>query len=180
LLVRRPVLDDVILVLGIAELTHAFHEAVVVARISLTWRAGQKPDAPDLRRLLRDRRERPRYRRTANDTDEFPSPHCFTRAEDYVGDVKYHISHLGTVPRAKLRRTPGDVRFGSKADISGCPSNVRFTPKSGHRIAPQRMSAMCQKQTLSHTRLMSGRTSQLGPVCAHKKFDVKGWGAFLS
>jgi hypothetical protein len=94
----------------------------------LTWRAGQKPDAPDLRRLLRDRRERPRYRRTANDTDEFPSPHCFTRAEDYVADVKYHISHLGTVPRAKLRRTPGDVRFGSKADIAAPPTNVRFTP----------------------------------------------------
>ena len=26
-----------------------------------------------------------------------------------------------------------DVRFGSKADIPQCPSNVRFTPKSGHR-----------------------------------------------
>jgi hypothetical protein len=26
----------------------------------------------------------------------------------------------------------GDVRFGSKADIGGCPSDVRFTPKSGH------------------------------------------------
>ena len=25
--------------------------------------------------------------------------------------------------------------------------NVRFTTKSGHCIAPQRMSAMCQKQT---------------------------------
>jgi hypothetical protein len=24
------------------------------------------------------------------------------------------------------------VRFGSKADISACLSNVRFTPKSGH------------------------------------------------
>jgi hypothetical protein len=25
-----------------------------------------------------------------------------------------------------------DVRFGSKADISECLSDVRFTPKSGH------------------------------------------------
>jgi hypothetical protein len=25
-----------------------------------------------------------------------------------------------------------NVRFGSKADIEACPSNVRFTPKSGH------------------------------------------------
>jgi len=26
----------------------------------------------------------------------------------------------------------GNVRFGSKADIGAPPSNVRFTPKSGH------------------------------------------------
>jgi hypothetical protein len=25
-----------------------------------------------------------------------------------------------------------DVRFGSKADISVCPWDVRFTPESGH------------------------------------------------
>jgi hypothetical protein len=25
-----------------------------------------------------------------------------------------------------------NVRFGSKADISACPINVRFTPESGH------------------------------------------------
>src|SRR5262249_26414736 len=37
--------------------------------------------------------------------------------------------------------------LGSKLDISECPSDVRFTPKSGHRIAPQRMSALCQEQT---------------------------------
>jgi ABC-type uncharacterized transport system substrate-binding protein len=29
----------------------------------------------------------------------------------------------------------GHVRFGSKADISACPSDVRFTPKSGHPVA---------------------------------------------
>ena len=27
------------------------------------------------------------------------------------------------------------VRFGSKADIAACPSHVRFTPESGHRLA---------------------------------------------
>ena len=27
--------------------------------------------------------------------------------------------------------TDADVSFGSKADISECPSDVRFTPKSG-------------------------------------------------
>ena len=40
-----------------------------------------------------------------------------------------------------------DVRFGSLADIGVRPRHVRFTPKSGHCIAPQRMSAMCQKRT---------------------------------
>ncbi len=28
-----------------------------------------------------------------------------------------------------------DVRFGSKADISACVRDVRFTPKSGHAAA---------------------------------------------
>src|SRR6516165_4786422 len=27
------------------------------------------------------------------------------------------------------------VRFGSKADIKACPRDVRFTPKSGHRLS---------------------------------------------
>src|SRR5215472_9050217 len=34
-----------------------------------------------------------------------------------------------------------------KADIGARLDHVRFTPKSGHCIAPQRMSALCQKQT---------------------------------
>jgi hypothetical protein len=34
-----------------------------------------------------------------------------------------------------------DVRFGSKADICGAISHVRFTPESGHRLRPQRLSA---------------------------------------
>jgi hypothetical protein len=39
------------------------------------------------------------------------------------------------------------VCFGSKADISECPSDVRFTPKSGHWLMAIGMSAKCQKQT---------------------------------
>src|SRR5215472_4409397 len=31
---------------------------------------------------------------------------------------------------------PYQVRFGSKADISACPCDVRFTPESGHRNRP--------------------------------------------
>jgi hypothetical protein len=30
---------------------------------------------------------------------------------------------------------PSEVRFGSLADISQCPANVRFTPESRHRAA---------------------------------------------
>ena len=33
---------------------------------------------------------------------------------------------------ASQQISPGDVRFGSKADIEALPSDVRFTPKSGH------------------------------------------------
>ena len=33
---------------------------------------------------------------------------------------------------ASLGTRIGNVRFGSKADISACVSDVRFTPKSGH------------------------------------------------
>src|SRR6516165_1801973 len=39
----------------------------------------------------------------------------------------------------RLVEAPRNVRFGSIADIDARPNNVRFTPKSGHCIAPQRM-----------------------------------------
>jgi len=33
---------------------------------------------------------------------------------------------------ARQQSSGPNVRFGSKADISECPANVRFTPESGH------------------------------------------------
>jgi Protein of unknown function (DUF3489) len=39
-----------------------------------------------------------------------------------------------------------NVRFGSKADISACPTDVRFTPESGHWSAPS--SAILALQVL--------------------------------
>jgi len=41
------------------------------------------------------------------------------------------------------------------ADIGARPYDVRFIPKSGHCIAPQRMSALCQKQTYAPHQLTS-------------------------
>jgi hypothetical protein len=35
----------------------------------------------------------------------------------------------------RMESEPAHVRFGSKADISGCPCDVRFTPKSGHWLS---------------------------------------------
>src|SRR6516164_9292804 len=51
---------------------------------------------------------------------------------------------------------PAYARFGSKADISPCPRDVRFTPKSGHWFsvsecplcAKSRHSALRQKPPL--------------------------------
>ena len=49
------------------------------------------------------------------------------------------------MPKVEIGATIGDrrngaqgsVRFGSKANIRACPSNVRFTPKSGHQTDPR-------------------------------------------
>ena len=38
----------------------------------------------------------------------------------------------------------GNVRFGSKADIAERETNVRFTPKSGHRLSLSEC-ALCAK-----------------------------------
>jgi hypothetical protein len=37
-----------------------------------------------------------------------------------------------SIDRAAQQVLEANVRFGSKADISECPSDVRFTPKSRH------------------------------------------------
>jgi len=40
-----------------------------------------------------------------------------------------------------------NVRFGSKADIAECETNVRFTPKSGHSLRRLERPLLCQKRT---------------------------------
>jgi hypothetical protein len=52
-------------------------EASVQARArSSAWNCGEKPDAPDLSRLLRTRRERPSRSRTAEERDDLAPFHC--------------------------------------------------------------------------------------------------------
>jgi hypothetical protein len=55
--------------------------------------------------LLCMRCERPRRDGTADERDEFPSPHGFARAEDYIGGIT-RISHfwLRTVPFVTPKR----------------------------------------------------------------------------
>ena len=36
---------------------------------------------------------------------------------------------------AQQQSSKAHVRFGSKADIAASPTNVRFTPKSGHQVS---------------------------------------------
>jgi hypothetical protein len=47
--------------------------------------------------------------------------------------------------KADMMKTRRHVRFGLKADISACPCDVRFTPKSGHWNSV--VKSLCQKQT---------------------------------
>jgi hypothetical protein len=44
---------------------------------------------------------------------------------------EYQIAALALCPWSQA----ANVRNGSKADIEACPRDVRFTPKSGHRLA---------------------------------------------
>ena len=77
------------------------------------------------RRLLRARGERPPGRRAAEKRDELAPSHCLPRGSGQ-GIVPAQTSTRGSEVR------PADVRFGSKADICGAKSHVRFTPESRH------------------------------------------------
>ena len=45
--------------------------------------------------------------------------------------MHHSVCDIKRLSVGSLRRED-NVRFGSKADISECPANVRFTPESGH------------------------------------------------
>jgi hypothetical protein len=89
-------------------------------------------DEPDYRRiwLLRARNQRPRQSRANENCDEFPSPHGFAHAEDYIGyEKEYHI----WIENCAVRYTQAvrcHVRFGSKADIASEIAMSALPPKA--------------------------------------------------
>ena len=52
---------------------------------------------------------------------------------DYIRIATGEMGFRGQFARQQSETL--DVRFGSKADIDACPSDVRVTPKSGHRLS---------------------------------------------
>jgi len=58
--------------------------------------------------------------------------------------------------------------------LINCPTrDVRFTPKSGHCIAPQRMSALCQKQTSGAQATRSGRLNISSKLCVRTAISIQ-------
>ena len=82
-----PSFNCYVAAVGPTEMLQALHErghSTLRLRIVRRERI-QHADAPHLLGLLRTRGERPRHNRAAGKYDEFPSPHGFARAEDYIG-----------------------------------------------------------------------------------------------
>jgi hypothetical protein len=56
-----------------------------------------------------------------------------------VSDLPYSAADSRDLRQTKWvnsgPRKSADVRFGSKADMTACPRDVRFTPKSGHQLS---------------------------------------------
>ena len=85
--------------------------------------AGVYCDAPHLLALLRVRRKRPR-RRPAEQSNKLAPPHPPAVA---LSDRRIVAGQSG---RLKVVKTaPGDVHFGSKADMTLSNRHVRFTPQ---------------------------------------------------
>jgi hypothetical protein len=68
------------------------------------------------------------------------------------------------------------VRFGSKADISECPTHVRFTPESGHCVSGSGCPLCANRDIHDWLRKpFHGRTpSALGPASVVPSCDGCG------
>src|SRR5262249_61714305 len=78
------ILDGYVLTVDIAGFAKTFIESGRIARIGMRRLAANDPDHGK-RRLLRTPPERPRYGGATDKCNEFPSPHGFARAQDYIG-----------------------------------------------------------------------------------------------
>src|SRR5262249_52947589 len=106
-------------------------------------------DAPHPIRLLRSHRERPQRRGTTEKRNELATP---SPAQTCTGEG------------------PAHVRFGSKADICGATSHVRFTPNSDRKSGYLRfvMSALPPRADMC---------SALAHVRFGPKADIEEFGA---
>jgi hypothetical protein len=77
------VLDRNVLPIGVTGFSQPFEKGRQRPRVTCCEGRIQKAD--HRHRLLRTHSERPRRGGTADNCDEFPSPHGFARAEDYIG-----------------------------------------------------------------------------------------------
>jgi hypothetical protein len=98
-------------------------------------------DQPHPLDLLRMRGERPCRRQNGNSFNEGASSHRRPQGSGLCGKCfgvmrlhqEFAVGGMGFRERfAPHQSRAADVRFGSKADIAAPPTNVRFTPKSGH------------------------------------------------
>src|SRR5262249_55535488 len=115
-----------------------FVQALAEDAYTICIRTGRSAaDVPDHRdaRLLCARGQWPCNCSATEKPDEFPSPHGFARRGLNRVSEDYHIFGSRIVPFVAPKRDRNHVRFGSNADISPCPRDVRFTPKSGHGSA---------------------------------------------
>src|SRR6516164_8497808 len=80
--------------------------------------------------------------------------------------------HLASCPRGNLLANVGD---GSKVDVSECPADVRFTPKSGHRNSVMRCP-LCAK---SGHLVLGRRQSSTDNGRTHVRFGQKQTSAHL-
>src|SRR5215471_8633533 len=90
-------LDGDVLAVDVAGLFQTNPKARDIVRKWLRRGAVEKPDHGHCR-LLSTRRQRPRCGGATDKCDEFPSPHGFARAEDYIGykeNITFWMSALG-------------------------------------------------------------------------------------
>jgi hypothetical protein len=82
----------------------------------------------------------------------------------------FHVSKADAFTRHLKRRLPLMVCFGSKADITACLRDVRFTPKSGHSWQRLECLPLCHKRTSAVNSINAD--SYRGPITNERVQDL--------